>query len=177
MEAVETTDQEELQRLYDSLNAEAMKNEDAGTVAKNEDEITLDRYLRIHGRLTSERDRLKEQMAKMLTDLDGRIDRLDFVYEPIVREIVQKMLAGGKSKSLHRPFGTVGFRTVPPKLEVEDAAAVAEAIIAGAIPESCQRVKIEYSQSGLTEHFKSTGELPPGCKLLESFEKFYAKHK
>jgi phage host-nuclease inhibitor protein Gam len=82
--------------------------------------------------------------------------------------------AGGRRKSVGLPAGTVGFRSEPAKLVVDDEAAV----IAWAkqfVPELVGTVE-RLSKSGLNDHLEQTGEIPDaGVHIEPARERFYVK--
>jgi phage host-nuclease inhibitor protein Gam len=82
--------------------------------------------------------------------------------------------AGGRRKSVSLPAGTVGFRSEPLKLVVDDEGSV----IAWAKqhrPELISTIE-RPSKSGLNEHFEQTGEVPDaGVRIEPAREKFFVK--
>jgi hypothetical protein len=87
----------------------------------------------------------------------------------------QKIAAsGGRRKSFGLPAGTVGFRSEPAKLVVDDESAV----IAWAKQNNPALVSVveRLSKSGLNEHLEQTGEVPTaGAHMEPAREKFYVK--
>lgn len=161
----------------DAAAAEAIRAElaavDVGDVARTDDEKQLHRYVKYRYRLTSEYTRLKDQMQAMLAGLQGQIDRLDSVAGSAAAAITQKLLAGGKLKSMKTPWGKVGFRAQQDEIEVLDEEAVKDQVAMGKLPESIQRVKIEISKSELNKYIKTSGEVPAGVKVTPRDDKFY----
>jgi phage host-nuclease inhibitor protein Gam len=99
-----------------------------------------------------------------------------FRYGPQLRDYARQKLQeqGGKAKSVHLPAGTLAFRKQPPKLVVEDEAAV----IAWARKNQPELVTIleSLSKSGLNEYVKQTGDLPDrGVRLEPEKESFSVK--
>jgi hypothetical protein len=138
---------------------------DPGPMAQTEDEMTLDRVLRLRGRLTAEYERVKDQTDAMLKQLENRIKGVDYVYQPILEDIAKRLITG-KVKSLKRPYGTVGFRTTQPRLEVVDETQV---------PFGLFRLKREADRAAINKRFKETGEVVPGCEVVPAGEKFYVR--
>jgi len=84
------------------------------------------------------------------------------------------LLKGGSKKSRTFPAGSVGWRKVASKLKVVDEAAALDWARADGNP-SLIRVKVELNRAALGEHFKSTGEVPPGCEVEPEGETCYVK--
>ena len=76
-------------------------------------------------------------------------------------------------KSIKLPAGTVGFRTEPIRLSVNDEPArLAWCKIN--LPEAIQTVQ-RVLRSSVRKHIDSTGELPAGAEITGKGEKFYVK--
>jgi hypothetical protein len=91
-------------------------------------------------------------------------------------EYVRRQIAegGGRRKSATLPAGTTGFRTMPAKLLVDDE----QVVLAWAKQHAPDLVVVteRLSRSGLVDHMKSTGELPPrGVRVEPAREAFYVK--
>jgi hypothetical protein len=83
-----------------------------GDVPDSEDRRTLHQYMRKRMLLSTELNRIKDQMKAMVRELENSINSLDYVYHPIVEPIVRRMLEGQeRTKSVKTPYGTAGFRT------------------------------------------------------------------
>lgn len=162
-----------------SIDLEAIKAEvesiDPGALADTDDKRTLFRYVRRRQQLVSEGQRIADQLEAMLRDLKNKVAGLDYVYEGLAADITKKLLAGGKSKSIKTPFGTVGFRSSAARLYVVKDAEVIAAVNAGKLPGEVIRTKIEIAMAPLSDRFKSDGEIPPGCDVAPAAEKFYVK--
>jgi phage host-nuclease inhibitor protein Gam len=78
-----------------------------------------------------------------------------------------------RRKSLSLPSGTLGFRTEPQRLTVQDEARVL-AWCRSSLPRA---VKTAHSvlKSEITDYIKSSGELPPGVEITGGGERFYVK--
>lgn len=82
--------------------------------------------------------------------------------------------AGGGRKSVALPAGTVGFRSDPVKLVVDDE----DAVISWAKERNPALISTieKLSKSALNEHLEKTGEIPgAGAHLEPAREKFYVK--
>jgi hypothetical protein len=82
--------------------------------------------------------------------------------------------AGGRRKSVSLPAGTIGFRTEPEKLVMDDE----QAVIAWAKQHNPALVTTieKLSKSALNEHLEKTGEIPDaGAHLEPAREKFYVR--
>jgi hypothetical protein len=97
-------------------------------------------------------------------------------YGPQLRAYVQQKIVdgGGRRKSFQFPAGTVGFRTEPSRLVVDDDAAV----IAWAkehYPELVVTIE-KLSKSALNSHVETTGEMPDaGVHIEPEHERFYVR--
>ncbi len=81
---------------------------------------------------------------------------------------------GGRRKSVNLPAGTVGFRSEPAKVVIDDEGAVV-AWCKEHKPDLVQMVE-RLSKSGLNAYIKQTGELPEkGVRIESEREKFYVK--
>lgn len=149
--------------------AEAM---DVGDIAKSPEERAVLRYLRRRSQLAAEITHIQEQTDALLRQLKSKLDGLDYVYLPLAQDVARSLLAG-KSRSVKTPFGTLAFRSVPARVEVKDEAVLIKAAESDIYLVPCIRVKTEVSRSAVAEHFKKTGEIPPGCELLAERDKFY----
>ena len=63
---------------------------------------------------------------------------------------------------------TISVTTRPPTIDVEDMLA---------LPDEFVRVKREPDKIALNRHFKETGELPAGCRLVEGVETITIRSK
>lgn len=76
-----------------------------------------------------------------------------------------EVLGKGKAKSRKLIGGTVGFRSSRETIRVEDE----EAALAWAkdqpVASGLVVVRASLSKAALNEHFKATGEVPPGCSV------------
>ena len=97
-------------------------------VCRSPEELQLHRFIRQRLWLESEIERVKENTARILRRLEGKIKAQDYVYGQEARNIVQAMLKGKKEKSILTPFGRAGFRTVPAQLEIVDEQKIFDAV-------------------------------------------------
>lgn len=141
--------------------------------ARSPEELQLHRFIRQRLWLESEIERVKENTARILRRLEGRLKAQDYVYGQEARNIVQEMLKGKKEKSILTPFGRAGFRTVPAQLEIVEEQLIFDAVHACKLPSLFVRTKEEIDKRELKAWFAMHGELPPGTELLEKTEKFY----
>jgi phage host-nuclease inhibitor protein Gam len=150
--------------------------EASALAAGNPEAEALEKYVRLTRRYSAEIDTVKQQMGALLRELENKLKCLDYRFGPVAQEYVRRKLSGAKAKSIKLPFGTAGFRTLPSRIELIDAAAVLAAVDKGELPAEVKRVpEPEVSKSALAEHFKTTGEVPPGTELLPARESFYIR--
>jgi len=141
----------------------------------SEEEAALHKYVRLHARIDAEEEAVKAQFAAILRNLDNRRKGLDYVMGGLAKSVTERMLVGKKQKSLKLPWGTVGFRTSATKLDVEDPETVIGAAKEDPSRAGWIRIKEEVNRTALTDYFKSTGEIPPGCKVIDEHQTFYVK--
>jgi len=151
--------------LIEQMKAEA-ESLDVGDFAKDQEERNLHRYLRRRSQIEAERDRVKELTKAMIASMDSQIAALDYLFMKPAEDTARRLLDGKKVKSIKTPFGTVGFRTNPARLEIIDETKV---------PWEFVKMSPSIEKAKLNEHFKNTGELPDGCKLTDAEEKFFVK--
>lgn len=70
----------------------------------------------------------------------------------------------GRKKSRAFLHGTIGFRAAGGRLKVQDKDALEAWLLAQPIEKGLYRMKVEAEMKALQEHFKATGEIPPGCE-------------
>jgi hypothetical protein len=141
---------------------------DAGPLPQTEDERLAYRVLRYRARVESELARFDACMAAMRMKLVRQLQGIEYVYGPHLRDIAGKMLEGKKAKSVKTPFGTMGFRASPARLEVID-----EALVPAWAKET--RTTTVVVKAKLNERFETTGEIPDGCAVKDAEQKFFVK--
>lgn len=118
----------------------------------------------------AELQRIAQSWVECQQPLQRREARLLEYLEQIARVLP---LRGKKSRKL--AAGTVGWREIKPRLEVQDepkALAWAKAN-APAVVRTISTEKLD--KKALDEKALVTGEVPDGCTLIDGHEKFYAK--
>lgn len=83
---------------------------------------------------------------------------------------------GGKKRSLDLPAGRLGFRKFPSRLVVDDE----KTVLAWAekeCPEAAVEIpaKTVLSREAVIGHYKRTGEIPPGCSVMDEKDEFFVK--
>lgn len=144
---------------------------------RDEDEQQMLRFLRRRGQIAAELVRVNDQHEAMVRELGNRLKGLDYQFLAHAESTTRRLLAarGGKTKSIKTPFGTVGFRASPDRIEILDekrAIAAAEGHDRSA---ELIHVKLEISKTAVMELVKSSGELLDGCELKPGENKFFAK--
>jgi len=129
-------------------------------------------YLRKVGNLDAEIERVKAQTKKLLAQLEGQKKSLTERFEPEVADFTRRRLEEGKNRKKSIVFlqGTVGFRTIPASVKVDnhDPEAINEAQTRGYFT-----VDLKPYQKDAATAFKESGELLPGCIPTEAAERFY----
>jgi len=150
------------------------REEDQATLKTGAD-MTPDEIARLIDRvLTSEArvQRIKEQCA-------GWIDRARSDHASLerwLRPVIADYLAAHppkKGKTLHTPAGSVSMRSVPSHVSVDDegdAMQWAKANNPNAIV-----IRESLSAAEIKAWVSATGEIPPGCVLVEDEERMYIK--
>lgn len=142
---------------------------------KSEQEIQFYKYVKASFQVKSEITRVKDQFKAIINGLEARLKGIEFVYSGPAADFVRQQIEGKKTKSIKTPWGTAGFRKNNAKLVVTDEAK----LIAAAQRDEDLNDVIEPTwrvvMSKLSEHFKSTGDVPSGCEVTPEFEKFYVK--
>jgi phage host-nuclease inhibitor protein Gam len=155
--------------------AEAIRSEvvaefnatDPGQPVDDENMATTLRYVRLRRRYEDEIERVKEQTAKIVSGLESRLRSLEF-FRPVAEDTARRLIGGGKAKSVKLVWGTIGFRTSPPRVDICDEHSLDPLFV------KIETVK-KPDKTAINEHFKSTGEVPRGCELIDAHEKFYVK--
>jgi len=173
MESQQNTDQDELaaqvQAEFDAIDNHLDDDDD--------DTSELFRYVRLRSRYIDELKRAKEMYANIEAEINSKIRGLDWVHERSVSEIVARRLEGGKRRSIKTPFGVAGFRRQAERLNVVSRKLLMIAVENGTAPADAFVAKTEtfISLTVVKQHYASTGEILPGCELIESCDKFYVK--
>ena len=79
-------------------------------------------------------------------------------------------LVAGKKKSRDFVHGRIQFRSSPERLKVADPAELEGWLLAQPIEKGLYRLKVEADKRALSDLFKATGEIPPGCEVEVSRE-------
>jgi phage host-nuclease inhibitor protein Gam len=92
------------------------------------DLTTLEWYVRQVAAKHAEMDTIRAQSGAMIKDLQREIDHLEFLYGAQAQTLLERLLEAkrGNSKHLKTFYGNIGFRTIPAKLQVRDAAQTLE---------------------------------------------------
>lgn len=141
----------------------------------DEEVAILHKYIRLTAMYENEIERAKKQAAAIIRGLENKVKGLEYVYAAVAQSVTRRLIGNGKAKSVKTPWGTAGFRSRPAGVEVLDPDALireaqAKAELAGLI-----KTKVEPSRSAITDYFKTTGEIPPGCGVIPAGENFYVR--
>jgi len=148
------------------------------------DEGSLSWYVNHLMRLEDEKARIQAQAAAMVADLEREAERLCHLYEDQARAVVRGLLAGRRqgARSVKLLTGTVGFRTVPARLEVRDrvnALDWVEAVAPECLEQRIDQVALghRYKVHGAEVVDTSTGEVvaPLGFVPRPAEERFYIR--
>lgn len=132
-----------------------------------DDERMLQRYQRLRARCLAERQRIVDSHKQMVARCDSELSTIDYLYAAEAEAACRRLIEGSGKKSLITPFGKAGFRTTPARLEVVDELLLPLKFNVPVLTNKIDKRAIDVQ-------FKATGEIPPGCELLEPTEKFYS---
>ena len=159
-------------------------------------------YLKKLGQIESTRAAISARYNEILHNLESEAKQLEYRYGYEFKQESEKLLAKEtKKRSVKLLTGTVGYRSTADKLEIEDqgkallwarrnliesqgvtgliGALDKEKAIAALVESRGAAFTLflatKLNLGPLTEHFKTTGEVPGGCVLVDGGDKFYAK--
>jgi len=81
----------------------------------------------------------------------------------------------GKRKSREFLHGKISFRESPAHLEVTDKNALRDWLLSQPVEAGLYRIKPEPEMAALQEHFRLTGEVPPGTTPIETHDNLTVK--
>lgn len=125
--------------------------------------VQADKICVLLSRVEQERAALVAWMDTVKTRVAWLDEHAEQVREAFLRPVLESLSAESGKKTIPLPHGTAKLRAVAPALRVEDEAAVMAAGFART-PEPRPVV----DKTKLNEHFKATGEIPPGCVVVEA---------
>lgn len=119
------------------------------------------------------RDTIDKALESELSGINQKRQGLQWKWGAIFQDEVNKLLAGGKARSINTSWGRAGYRTIAarPQVVIEDEqTALAAADIA--CPDAITK-KLKTSE--ILNHYKATGEVLPGTNIVETekADKFY----
>ena len=164
-----------------SYLADEMKYEvesiDLLDIAPSERHRALYRLLCVRGRYEDGLERLKINCAAMITQAESKLRGFDWMFTQEMSNLTRILLSEKKAKSIKTPFGTVGFRTQPEAVVVEDEYQLMDAVANDKLPRSLvtEKTTRSISKIAVQEFFVHTGEVPVGCVIKPEMEKFYVK--
>ncbi len=91
--------------------------------------------------------------------------------QAVLNEEIEKQR--GKRKSVKLPAGSMGYRSDPERLRVEDEAATIEWARQNC-PDAIRTTE-RISRTAINEHFTTTGEMPNGCEVQPASERFFVR--
>lgn len=133
-------------------------------------------YLAVDNDCLAALERAKAQYEKIVAYYTNRRKALAFRFGQEFRVQVEADLAeqrkkDKRKKSVTYPTGTAGFRKAPMMVLIKDKKALMD--WAGVnLPEAVP-MEPRLHVTPLKEHFKKTGEEPPGCEIVGERESFF----
>ncbi len=140
---------------------------------------------------------LTQRYKELLKRIDNKRKHLDYAFGDVFKDEADKLIAQERKGKSHKLLtGTVSYRTLKGRLEIVDMEAVIKwacgnltteniSVMVNAVDiiESLSHVPKKHFTSIITSirvsalqsHLKATGEIPDGCIVTDSTEKFYAK--
>jgi len=108
-----------------------------------------------------------QALEARISELQERLARRRRAADWLRREMLSLMRTYAL-RSVRDAEYTISVTTRPPTIDVEDMLA---------LPDEFVRVKREPDKIALNRHFKETGELPAGCRLVEGVETITIRSK
>jgi phage host-nuclease inhibitor protein Gam len=138
-----------------------------GALAEDAEEIS---------RIRSAQAEAVARVEARAAELVRKVERRGAYFRGKVEEYARSHRADlltGKSKTVGLIHGEIAYRATADRLEVEDAAAALEWARTQPVDADMVRVKQEINKRALGEHFKRTGEIPPGCAVVPASESIH----
>jgi len=128
--------------------------------------------------------RIREQAEQMAAQAEREADRIEERFTPALRSFTERAIEGGTARSIKIITGqggsaptAMGFRKVAGGLRIVDK----DAAMAWAIDESIEADAVSVKTvmapvaAAFKAHYDATGEIPGGCEVTESEDRFYVK--
>jgi hypothetical protein len=123
------------------------------------------------------KDSLEQQYKGRKAQIEALENYAQFKYgassEAVTRALLMQNTGKKPKKSVKEIWGTVGFRSQPARVVIEDEQAVIDSVKDTELAHRILRFKVD--SRALQAHFKATGEIPEGCRLEEPKERWYWK--
>lgn len=119
------------------------------------------------------RKRLAQRLAEIKRPLDRKAEFWRMHIQAFAEAHRGELLRDKKKKSRTFIAGTVGWRSKPERLVVTDPAALEEWLLKTDAEAGLYRVKVEPEKKALSDLFKRTGEIPPGCDIEPASESIH----
>jgi len=116
------------------------------------------------------KERINARLEVILKKHLGTIETMEILLRPWADVEIAK---AGKAKSMKLLNGTVGYRTAPNHLKVNDEVAAVAWLKDHAA--GCVRVKEEVKKTETEKFIEENGEMPAGVELIPGKITFYAK--
>ena len=169
------------QELEDSINVELAFEPDSG-LQTTEDDKFLERIAGVYLRYEAEYQRVKAAADSMLRAIENKLQGIQVVCFPRVREILSARIAesaargkGTPAKFVQTLKGRLGLRTIPGRLTIKEPESVVRAWMEGKIPTDCVETRQVVSSDKVASYVKLTGDIPDGVEQTEPREVLYVK--
>ena len=166
-----------MDKFMEALEVELLAPPDTLPVERPKQEFSIQTeeqaawVLSKHAAINAKRDLLKKQFDAMNAEIDANERFLEWRFGKQLEGWARQNLPSGK-KSVKLLTGTLAFRKVSESLEVVDEAALMS-WAQGDCPEAYKVKMVEtIDKKVVKEHWKKTGEIPPGCDIKPESESF-----
>jgi hypothetical protein len=125
--------------------------------------------------LAAETDQLRRRYRRLTEPLATKAEAIEYGLELLARQV--PFPKGAKSRKVGS--GSYGLRSVPAALEVVDEAEVLVWAASNLPAAVVTKTVTTLSKRDLSEHFKTSGEVPPGCQTRDAYDKLsltFAEH-
>jgi hypothetical protein len=115
-----------------------------------------------------DREALKDRYHTLLRQLDAFEEAWDFFFKPQLEAYAAENLPKGKKSLTLLDAGVLSFRKVPERITVVDESKLAEEFKKSVITVSADLDKVKA-------HYKDTGDIPDGTKVIPARKSFSVK--
>lgn len=128
-------------------------------------------YLAQEAKDSAMEEMVRRQAERIIAGINARRKAREWRWGSEFRRQVEQDMANqkGKKKSVNYITGTAGFRMVPGKVHIIDAAALKDWAVAN-LPDA---LSLDLHVTPIRKHIEESGEVPPGAEYTPPHDKFY----